>query len=147
MPSPLTPSNRAASAKVLSELLPSLRTLGLTAQDAHWRVRGPMFSSLHALFGDLYSFVSSTYADAVAERIAQFLEAPPQQVTDSRGFNLPADGAELCSVLSRLIMTTGSKAYEAMERLHQIDPVFQARLQDLQAQLEKYAWQIEAHIS
>lgn len=44
-------------------------------------------------------------------------------------------------------MTTGSKAYEAMERLHQIDPVFQARLQDLQAQLEKYAWQIEAHIS
>jgi len=41
----------------------------------------------------------------------------------------------------------GSKVYVAMEQLETIDPVFLAKLQDLQAQLEKYAWQIEAHIS
>lgn len=36
----------------------------------------------------------------------------------------------------------GSKVYVAMEQLETIDPVFLAKLQDLQAQLEKYAWQI-----
>lgn len=146
MPSPLTPSNRVASAKVLSELLPALRALGMTAQDAHWRVRGPMFGSLHALFGDLYSFVGGIYADAVAERIAQFFEPAPRSVLPTGG-DLPTDG----------------EVYATMEQLEQVDPVFLAKLQrdnsahslrnpsdwfkDLQAQLEKYAWQIEAHIS
>ena len=40
-----------------------------------------------------------------------------------------------------------SRAYEVMNRLERLDPVILARLQDLQAQLEKYAWQISAHIS
>jgi starvation-inducible DNA-binding protein len=146
MPSPLTPSNRVASAKVLSELLPALRALGLTAQDAHWRVRGPMFGSLHALFGDLYSFVGGIYADAVAERIAQFFEPAPRSVLPTGG-DLPTDGGKLCAELSRAILATGSKVYATMEQLEQVDPVFLAKLQDLQAQLEKYAWQIEAHIS
>lgn len=54
------------SAQILADLLPSLRGLGLLAQDAHWRVLGPMFGELHTLFGDLYAFVSGTYADDTA---------------------------------------------------------------------------------
>lgn len=146
MPLALTPSSRSMSAQILADLLPSLRGLGLLAQDAHWRVLGPMFGELHTLFGDLYAFVSGTYADAVAERIAQ-LQAPiPRSVVRSE-HDLPTDGAKLCAELERAIMSASSRAYEAMNRLERIDPVFLARLQDLQAQLEKYAWQISAHIS
>jgi DNA-binding ferritin-like protein len=102
-----------------------------------------MFGSLHALFGDLYSFVSGTYADAVAERIAQFFEPVPQLSGSALYASpLPTDGA---GIMLRLTLATGSKVYAAMEQLE--DQVFLAKLQDLQAQLEKYAWQIEAHIS
>lgn len=58
----------AAVVDALSALLASSYTLYLKAQNYHWNVTGPMFTTLHGLFEEQYTELA-TAIDEIAERI------------------------------------------------------------------------------
>ena len=141
---PLLPSSASGSAAILARALPQLRAFSLFAQDAHWQVTGPLFGVLHPMFGALYGLATG-YADAVAERIAQLGIVPPSA---SKIVALPIDatqGSLLAAQCARHAQRLGAALYEAMDQIKEVDPVFLAKFQDWQAQMEKQIWQIQQH--
>jgi starvation-inducible DNA-binding protein len=68
-----TPSPIAAAA---SRLLADSYTLYLKTHNFHWNVRGPMFSTLHALFELQYTELALA-VDEIAERIRALGERAP----------------------------------------------------------------------
>lgn len=58
---------RIAVAALLNRQLADLIDLGIQARQAHWNVKGPQFTSLHALFEELADELGEL-ADVVAER-------------------------------------------------------------------------------
>ena len=64
----ISEQDRAAIAQGLSRLLADTFTLYLTTHNFHWNVKGPMFTSLHAMFMEQYTELWNA-VDPVAERI------------------------------------------------------------------------------
>ncbi|MBO9999508.1 MAG: DNA starvation/stationary phase protection protein [Cyanobacteria bacterium SID2] len=60
--------SRAAIAEGLSRLLADTYTLYLKTHNFHWNVTGPMFQTLHLMFEQQYTELS-TAVDEIAERI------------------------------------------------------------------------------
>ncbi len=69
--------DRAALAQALSKALADTYALYLKTHGYHWNVRGPNFSSLHALFMDQYTEQWAAL-DEIAERIRALGEFAPQ---------------------------------------------------------------------
>jgi starvation-inducible DNA-binding protein len=69
--------DRAAVAQGLSKALADTYALYLKTHGYHWNVRGPNFSSLHALFMDQYTEQWNAL-DEIAERIRALGELAPQ---------------------------------------------------------------------
>jgi starvation-inducible DNA-binding protein len=69
--------DRAAVAQGLSKALADTYALYLKTHGYHWNVRGPNFSSLHALFMDQYTEQWNAL-DELAERIRALGEFAPQ---------------------------------------------------------------------
>lgn len=143
MPIALTSSAAAASAAALSALLPQVRSFAQFAQVCHWRVTGNLFGILHPMLGELYAALV-TYADEVAERIAQLQADVPPHVSMPVAL-APTDGAAIARDCGKLGQQFGSRAYEAMRALDGNDRVFLAKLEELQGTIEKIVWQIEQH--
>ena len=64
----ISEDDRAAIAQGLSRLLADTFTLYLTTHNFHWNVKGPHFTSLHALFMTQYTELWNA-VDPIAERI------------------------------------------------------------------------------
>jgi starvation-inducible DNA-binding protein len=64
----ISPADRKAIADGLSHLLADTYTLYLTTHNFHWRVTGPMFSTLHQMFMGQYTELWNA-VDPIAERI------------------------------------------------------------------------------
>lgn len=143
MSTALTTQSRTTSVRILSDLLPPLRAFALVAQNAHWVVQGPLFDPLHRLFGELYAHLVDM-SDEIAERIAQLDEVPPQGIPYVEPMT-SRDGAALIGVIDGLGQKVGSRVYVALDSLVSPDQVFHARLQDLQADLEKLLWKISSN--
>ena len=73
----LKPEDRAAVAQSLSKLLADTYAIYLKTHGFHWNVRGPNFSSLHALFMEEYTEMWGAI-DTIAERIRALGEFAPQ---------------------------------------------------------------------
>lgn len=72
----ISPAQRAAITKGLSQLLADTYTLYLTTHNFHWNVTGPMFNSLHDMFMVQYTELWNA-VDPIAERIRALGEAAP----------------------------------------------------------------------
>ncbi len=68
--------DRTAIAEGLSRLLADTFTLYLTTHNFHWNVKGPYFTSLHAMFMQQYTELWNA-VDPVAERIRSLGHVPP----------------------------------------------------------------------
>lgn len=64
----ISESNRERIATGLSRLLADSYTLYLKTHNYHWNVTGPLFNTLHKMFEDQYTELSSA-VDDIAERI------------------------------------------------------------------------------
>lgn len=64
----IEPKNRQEIAAGLSRLLADTYTLYLKTHNFHWNVTGPLFNTLHAMFEEQYTELS-TAVDEIAERI------------------------------------------------------------------------------
>ena len=73
----LDASDRKAVAQALSKMLADTYAVYLKTHGFHWNVRGPNFSSLHALFMEQYTEMWQAI-DTVAERIRALGELAPQ---------------------------------------------------------------------
>ena len=70
-PRPLTTmvnEDMRQAAEALSQVLADTFTIYLKTHNFHWNVRGPMFQTLHQMFGDQYNELWQA-SDAIAERI------------------------------------------------------------------------------
>ena len=73
----LNVEDRKAVAQALSRMLADTYAVYLKTHGFHWNVRGPNFSSLHALFMEQYTEMWQAIDD-VAERIRSLGELAPQ---------------------------------------------------------------------
>ena len=139
---PLPTEDRDPVAETLQATLVELAALQRDAHQAHWNVRGPDFHQLHEFFAELYEAVSPLIDD-VAERqlaVGQNPDARPRTVADTAGLGtfpagpLPGDAA---------LAAVHRPWAEAADRVRQrIDDL----LIDVSATLEKYLWQLRAHL-
>ena len=72
----IKPADRTDIVTGLSRLLADTYTLYLKTHNYHWNVTGPMFTSLHTLFEEQYTELS-TAVDVIAERIRALGEFAP----------------------------------------------------------------------
>lgn len=83
--------DRATVATGLSRVLADTYALYLKTHGYHWNVRGPNFSSLHALFMDQYTEQWAAL-DQIAERIRALGELAPQGYTSFSNLTGIRDG-------------------------------------------------------
>jgi starvation-inducible DNA-binding protein len=72
----ISEDDRAAIAQGLSRLLADTFTLYLTTHNFHWNVKGPYFTSLHAMFMEQYTELWNAI-DPIAERVRSLGHAAP----------------------------------------------------------------------
>lgn len=150
---PFSEGQRVKAAGELRPVLAALVDLAQGARVAHWSVRGPNFSALHALFGGLYD-AASEQADAVAEHMAM-LGATPDVTTEATAEESPldafprgeTDGMALCALLRDRCAGAVKAAQEsaripdAVEDIATVDV-----LVDVQRALAKFGWMLGAHL-
>jgi len=99
----ISEDNRKKIADELSKLLADSYTLYLKSHNFHWNVTGPMFQTLHVMFEQQYTELS-TAVDEVAERI--------------RALGFPAPGSYAAfSKLSSITETDGVPEAKEMIKL------------------------------
>jgi starvation-inducible DNA-binding protein len=89
----ISEADRNAIAQGLSRLLADTFTLYLTTHNFHWNVKGPHFTSLHALFMAQYTELWNA-VDPVAERIRALGHAAPGSYAQFRHLTSLADVPE-----------------------------------------------------
>lgn len=144
---------RNAVAILLNQQLADLIDLGLQVKQAHWNVKGPQFSSLHALFDEVAGELG-TAADDVAERaveLGSLAEGTLQQV--SAVTRLPAYPPALLQGRDHLESVAGGIALVAASTRSAIDAVASLGdassadvLTEVSRSLDKLLWKVEAHL-
>ena len=149
---PLPTEDRDPVAETLQATLVELAALQHDAHQAHWNVRGPEFYQLHEFFAELYEAVSPLIDD-VAERqlaVGQNPDARPRTVADTAGLGtfpagpLPGDAA--LAAVHRPWAEAADRVRQRIDDLADLDAVSQDLLIDVSATLEKYLWQLRAHL-
>lgn len=138
---------------LLSNLLADAINLGLQARQAHWNVRGPHFSELHALFGSIAQAVEAA-VDLIAERVVQLggqargtLETVVERTTLAP---YPPDISDARSHLTAL--ATGLSGFGKSVRRDLVvcadlgDPVTADLLTGACRETEKHLWMVESHL-
>jgi len=137
----------------LNERLAEATDLQLQAKHAHWNVRSPSFTTLHALFDAVHT-VAETAADTMAERIAQLggfaqgtlaevakaseLPAMPPEETDATAYL-----EQLATALALFANNVRTGIDEALEVNDQVTANL---LADLGMTLDKHLWMVDAHL-
>lgn len=151
---PFKDKAREAMADALLPVLAALVDLAQGARVAHWSVRGPHFSELHALFGKLYG-TASEQADAVAEHMAM-LGATPDLTTEATAEESPlapfprgeTDGMKFCALLRDRCAETVNAAQEAAGVPDQAGDIATVDvLVDVQRTIAKLGWMLGAHVT
>lgn len=141
---------RGALAEKLTRLLADNYAIYLKTHGYHWNVRGPNFSTLHALFMDQYTEMW-TALDELAERIRALGEFAPQGYAAFANLTSIGDGdpeksaEEMVEELMRdhetLIATARAVLKEAED---DGDPVTEGLIADRLTAHEKHAWMLRA---
>lgn len=143
---------RQAAIEALDTAVACAIDLSLAARQAHWNVRGPQFSALHALFGQIADELYKQ-SDILAERSAALGGmprcTPPSLVASSRLRPYPSfsyDGAEH---LDELSMRMSSLSTELRQSVRTIDcgsdPVTADLLTDACASVDHLLWLLDSH--
>ncbi len=110
----ISEADRQAIAQGLSRLLADTFTLYLTTHNFHWNVKGPYFSSLHAMFMAQYTELWNAI-DPVAERIRSLGHAAPGSYAQFRHLTSLADVPEQPPVAMEMVRIL-VKGHEAVAR-------------------------------
>lgn len=144
---------RMASVALLNAGLVDLMDLTNSVRMAHWTVRGPNFSALHARFEEFYNQLG-TAVDDTAERIVQ-LGGTPDGTTQAVGASTrlapyPADlrdGMGHVAALADRYAALGKTTREAIDAADEAGDADTADLlTDTSRLLDKALWMLEAHL-
>lgn len=153
-PSPLPEEARGKVCALLQPVALVLLAMAGISRKAHWNVRGPMFSELHGLFGELYT-VTSDQADIIAEHCAMLGYPVPGDHFDvaqgSAITGMPStvtQGRDLAkAVADRLTAALVVVNQPKGELLALGDDDAQQKILDASMALSKLGWMILAHVS
>lgn len=153
-PSSLSEESRIKVCALLQPVVFALLSMAGIARKAHWNVRGPMFSELHGLFGELYT-ATSDHADVVAEHIAMLggmVNGDHVDVGEASAITrMPAsvvDGRDLAKAVGdRLVTTLQVVNMPKSELLALGDDDAQQKILDTSMALSKLGWMILAHVT
>lgn len=148
-----TPGAVNSPDKVAAELqtyLTDLISLSLQSKQAHWNVRGPLFSPLHALYDEMTDAYRGWYDD-VAERnraLGAVADGRPSTIASSgRVKDLPAgeiqDRESVGLMLAQVEGLIG-RVRAKLDWLGEQDPVTQDMMIGIVEGLEKQAWMLRA---
>jgi starvation-inducible DNA-binding protein len=141
---------REVVAEDLSRLLADTYTLYLMTQNFHWNVTGPMFTSLHLLFEQLYTELALA-VDLIAERIRALDRPAPgtyaefaalSSVPEPVGVPSAKDMIRRLAAGQDAVVATARRAFEAAERAGD-HPTLDLLTQRLQVH-EKNAWMLRS---
>ena len=146
----LSDQARETLGKVLNDLLADAHVLYVKTRNYHWNVTGPMFHTLHLLFGTQYDELALA-VDLIAERI-RALDAPaPASYREFARYSTideEDDGPDATAMIQRLVagqdavIRTARSIFPAVEQA-QDEPTADLVTQRIQAH-EKAAWMLRS---
>lgn len=146
----LEADGRKAVAQSLSKLLADSYAVYLKTHGFHWNVRGPNFSSLHALFMEQYTEMWQAIDD-VAERIRALGELAPQgygafgNLSSIKDGDPEADAEGMLKALTGDHETVIATARDALALAQKYDDEASAGIiADRLEAHEKHAWMLRA---
>jgi len=113
----ISTEQRETIAEGLSKLLADSYTLYLKTHNYHWNVTGPMFSTLHLMFEEQYTELS-TAVDEIAERIrALGIKAPGSYVAFAKLTSIEEETGEPTAeqMIERLVIAQETVVRTARE--------------------------------
>ena len=140
------------SIKALQQTLTELQQLQLQLKQAHWNVSGTLFYPLHLLLQEHYEGAAK-YADMVAERLQAIgVSSDGRSNTIVRTSKIPEiqggffDDAQVLLWFSRHYKTVSDEIGQGIKATNDGDPTTANLLQEVQGVIDKYQWQMRAHI-
>ena len=142
----------APSIQALQTTLTELQQLQLQLKQAHWNVSGTLFYTLHKLLQEHYEGTAK-YADMVAERMQSIgVSSDGRATTIVRTSRVPEidggflDDARVIALFARNYRTVSDEIGRGIEATSQSDPTTSNILQEVQAAIDVYQWQVRAFV-
>lgn len=149
----ITANNRKEIVKGLNVLLADSYTLYLKTHNYHWNVTGPMFNTLHLMFEQQYTELS-TAVDEIAERIRALGEFAPGSYSAYAALtSIPedADVPDAETMVKNLVKAQETIARQARSVMQIVSEAGDEPTADLLTQRmqvhEKTAWMLRSLIS
>jgi starvation-inducible DNA-binding protein len=145
--------DRAKVSEALSQALADTYALYQKTHLYHWNVRGPRFSSLHAMFEEQYTELW-TAMDVIAERVRALGALAPTFGDLAGRTTIPSDNdpgpsedamIKALTTANEAVVRTARKALETAEEHH--DQATADLLTQRCAAGEKAAWMLRAHLT
>ncbi len=140
------------SIAALQTTLTELQQLQLQLKQAHWNVSGTLFYTLHELLQEHYEGTAK-YADMIAERLQSIGVSSDGRATTivrtSRQPEIPGgflDDAFVISTFATNYRTVSDEIGQGIESTSESDPTTSNLLQEVQAAIDKYQWQVRAFV-
>ena len=140
------------SVKALQTTLTELQQLQLQLKQAHWNVSGILFYQLHELLQEHYEGTAK-YADEVAERLQAIGVSSDGRantiVRTSAIAEFPGgfvDDAQVLLWFSKNYRTVSMEIGQGIQATSDSDPTTSNLLQEVQGVIDKYQWQMRAHL-
>lgn len=144
--------NLQKSVAALQNTLTELQALQLQTKQAHWNVSGTLFYTLHELLQEHYEGISK-YADDTAERLLSVGASSDGRaitiVASSRLPEIPGgfiDDAQVIQFFIYQYETVGQRLFQRIGDVEKVDPTTANQLQEVEAAIEKYQWQMRAFL-
>lgn len=144
--------NLQKSVAALQNTLTELQALQLQTKQAHWNVSGTLFYTLHELLQEHYEGISK-YADDTAERMLSVGASSDGRaitiVASSRLPEIPGgfiDDAQVIQFFIYQYETIGQRIFQRIGDVEKADPTTANQLQEVEAGIEKYQWQMRAFL-
>jgi len=145
-------TDRMKSTQALQATLTELQALQLQTKQAHWNVSGALYFPLHELLQEHYEGVAK-YADDVAERLLAIGSSSdgraPVIVGSSNLPEIPGgfiDDARVLNFFVAQYNLVGQRVHARIKAIEDADPTSSNLLQEVEASIEKYQWQMRAHL-
>ena len=140
------------SVKALQTTLTELQQLQLQLKQAHWNVSGILFYQLHEMLQDHYAGTAK-YADEVAERLQSIgVSSDGRANTIVRTSAIPeypggfTDDAQVLTWFTHYYKVVSDEIGQGIQATEKTDPSTSNMLQEVQNVIDKYQWQMRAHL-